>query len=101
MKAKRALQMLLKDEAKINNLVEHSFDAIDTDRSGAIDREELFAVLTIGNHDSNDEALTLQDITTAMSELDTFSDELITMEEYKVLVVSALQFLYQRETNIN
>ena len=101
MKIKRALQILLKDEEKMNDLIETSFAAIDTDQSGAIDQEELFEVLKHECTDMEGDQLTLNDVTTAMSELDTLSDELITMDEYRVLVVSALQFLYQRETSLD
>ena len=96
MKIKRALKMLMKNENKLNALVLTAFSAIDKDSSGEIDDCELFEIL---RHVSQEEGeLCLDDVKAAMSELDTCNDGRITLEEFRALVIAALNFLYQRES---
>lgn len=98
MKVKKALQAILKDESKLNSLVRTAFSAIDKDGSGEIDDYELFDILKHVSH--NDEGgLRFEDVKAAMSELDTYNDGKITMEEFKAMVTAALNFLYQRESS--
>lgn len=98
MKSKKALQVLLKDEIKLNALVRTAFSAIDKDSSGEIDEHELFDIL---KHVPQDEegSLRFEDVKAAMSELDTYNDGRITLEEFKAMVTASLNFLYQRESN--
>jgi Ca2+-binding EF-hand superfamily protein len=96
MKIKRVLKALIKDEQKLNKLVEDAFNAIDTDGSKEIGELELFEVL---KHVSKDEQFCLEDVRSAMSELDTYNNGKITLEEFKPMIIAALNFLYQREFN--
>lgn len=53
------------------------------------------------SEDLGEGALSVDDIRNAMAELDTYNDGQISFEEFKALVMAALQFLYQKETNQN
>ena len=97
MKIKKALQELMKDEAKLTALIVTAFSAIDKDSSGEIDDVELFEILQHVSQDE-DEKLLLDDVKAAMAELDTYNDGRITLEEFRAMVIAALNFLYQRES---
>lgn len=100
MKIKRIIQQLLRDERKLNDLVKSAFSAVDSDGSGEIDDTELFNILCrVKQVEDSGEPLTLGDVRAAMSELDTYNDGLITFDEFKALVMAALQYLYQKEAN--
>jgi Ca2+-binding EF-hand superfamily protein len=96
MKMNKALKVLLKDENKLNTFVRAAFSAIDQDGSGQIDDSELFEVLKVvsGGRQGN---VRIEDVKAAMNELDTYNDGFITFEEFKAMVVAALNILYQRE----
>lgn len=96
MKIKRALQILMKDETKLKTLVKEAFSAIDRDESGEIDDFELYEILK--HVSQEDGGLCLEDVKAAMSELDTYNDGRITLEEFRAMVIAALNFLYQRES---
>jgi Ca2+-binding EF-hand superfamily protein len=95
-KLKKALQMLLKDETKLNALVRTAFRDIDQDGSGEIDESELFEVLK-GVSQDGEASLRIEDVKEAMAELDTYNNGLITFEEFKAMVTAALNIMYQRE----
>jgi len=98
MKIKRAIQQLLRDESKLNDLVKTAFRAVDEDDSGEIDEEELYMALKqVPSDEADGEPLSLEDVKSAMSELDTCNDGRISEEEFKALVLASLQFLHQRE----
>ena len=86
------------DEFKINSLVKAAFSAIDKDESGEIDDSELYEILKNVPQD-DDVELKIEDVKAAMSELDTCNDGRITMEEFRAMVLAALNFLHQRECN--
>ena len=97
MKIKQILQLLMKDESKLASLVQAVFKAIDVDSSGEMDENELFNALK--QVATDDGALKLEDVRSAMSELDTYNDGKITLEEFSAMIIASLNFLYQRESN--
>ncbi|CAG9331302.1 unnamed protein product [Blepharisma stoltei] len=102
MKIKKAILNLLNNEQKLEEFVRGMYSAIDTNNDGHIDVDELYEALKSFSQLGDDlEPLTIENIKSAISELTENPDAKVVFEEFKNLVLAALQFIFQRESTHN
>ena len=78
-----SLKDLIADKKKFSQLAKAAFDAVDTDKSGFLEREELEQIMTMKNPDFPSEHDPSQDIDEIFKEIDSNGDGKFSFEEFK------------------
>ena len=84
---------ILADEEKINEIVKVAFENINTNKSGAIDRSQLEAVMNQVFNDLSNELPTKKDIDEVFDYLDSNKKGSLNFEDLKVLIKDILKSL--------
>lgn len=95
-----AFQVLLNDETKLDKFVRDAFKKVDSDESGNIDKKELIVILSeianyIGSTVPKEE-----DVKAVFNFLDTDHSNLITLDEFKILIKDILTHIVSKEEEV-
>lgn len=95
--SKREIEKLLRSEKNLTDFVEALFKNFDTDGGGTIGSEELYTALLESARELGVDMLSMDEITEVTRELGASSTGSFTIEEFKGLVIVALQYIAMTE----
>lgn len=90
-KSKERIKQMLDDEGLLHLFTKSSFDEMDMDGSGYIDRAELANLLHKAARDFGERAPTDDEVRGEFAQLDRNHDEKITYDEFTVLMTDMLK----------
>ena len=92
-----SIREILEDSDKIHEVTKIAFDAVDTDKSGQIDENELEKVLSQISNDMGAEPPTNEDVKEVFKYLDTDNSGFIDYKEFEVLIKDVLESMIQSD----
>ncbi len=87
----KAIQDILSNEKKFNEVAKVAFDSVDSDKSGQIDAQELEKVMSQIAGDMGADAPSKEDVMEVLEHLDSDKSGKISFDEFKVLIRDVLQ----------
>ena len=84
---------ILRDDRKLHAVAKAAFEAVDTDRSGFIDEQELKTVMCSVAGDIGMDQPSDNDVREVLREIDANHDGKISLEEFKVLIKQVLEIM--------
>lgn len=97
MATRKDIEAYLSQETRLNALARAAFETLDTDHSGAIDRDELAYMMIQTAKDVGATLPSQSDIDYVFEKLDTDRDQKISLDEFKVLIVRVLKCILDND----
>jgi calmodulin len=91
--SKEEIQSMLDDDAKLTEVATGAFQAVDTDGSGQVDKNELKNAMTAIANDTGMDPPSDEMVQGALDALDTSGDGKVSLDEFKVLIKQVLEAL--------
>lgn len=92
-----SIRDILADDAKLKKITKAAFDAVDSDKSGYLEPNELEIVMNNVAKDIGADPPTKEEVADVLKELDTNKDGKISMEEFQVLIKQVLEVMANSE----
>lgn len=88
---------VVKDQEKLKKFARAAFEAIDTNKSGYLEREELEAVMRGDLSDMKEKKPSKEEVDEVLRELDHNGDGRVSLSEFQVLIEQVLNVMAQEE----
>lgn len=92
-----SIKDILQDKDKQGKLAKAAFDAVDTDKSGYLERNELEAVMSSVSSEFDFDQPTKEDVDEILKEIDVNSDGKISLNEFQAQIKQILNVMAENE----
>eukprot|EP01016_Furgasonia_blochmanni_P016170 TRINITY_DN1920_c0_g1_i1.p1 TRINITY_DN1920_c0_g1~~TRINITY_DN1920_c0_g1_i1.p1 ORF type:complete len:163 (+),score=26.38 TRINITY_DN1920_c0_g1_i1:171-659(+) len=92
-----SIKDILNDKEKLKKITKAAFDAVDTDKSGFLERNELEAIMLNVAKDIGVDNPSKDEVDEVLKEIDANSDGKISITEFEVLIRQVLEIMVKAE----